>query len=87
MLTYVIADSTSVPLLTRLADAETIREYLAWLIASPFCYHLDDDAEDCGFPPAIGTILNANQGVMWHTDALTWNEIWEAYYPDDRATA
>lgn len=79
MLPYVTADNVQVPLVPRDASPEHIRAYLAWLAASPFAYHLDDDAEDCGFPPAVGVVLNANQDALLHSDAMSWGEIWQAY--------
>ena len=79
MLPYVTADNVQVPVLPRDASREHIHAYLGWLAASPFAYHLDDDAEDCGFPEAVGVILNANQYALWNSDAMSWNDIWEAY--------
>lgn len=79
MLPYVTADDVQVPVLPRDASCEHIHAYLRWLADSPFAYHLDDDAEDCGFSPAVGAILNANQYALWNSDEMSWSDIWEAY--------
>lgn len=79
MLPYVTADNVQIPLVPRDASREHILAYLAWLAEGAFCYHLDDDAEDCGFPPAVGIVLNANQNALWNAEAMEWGEIWDAY--------
>ena len=79
MLPYVTADNVQVPIVPRDASREHILAYLGWLADSPYAYHLDDDAEDCGFPPPIGALLNANQGALLHSGAMSFGEVWHAY--------
>ena len=71
--------TSNVPVLPRHPSWDEAVAYLRWLAASPFAYHLDDDATDHGFPPAVGAILSHNAEVLY-TD-FPWDEVWEVYYP------
>ena len=55
-----------------------VQGYLRWLAVSPYTYHLDDDATDCGFPQEVGERLAANAAVMF--DAHSDGDIWEYYW-------
>ena len=69
--------TSNVPVLLRHPSRDEVEAYLRWLASSEYCYHLDDDATDLGFPPEVGAILSYNVGVM---DAdFGWDEIWAAY--------
>ena len=62
--------------------AQKVR-YVVHLWDSPFCYHVDDDPRDCGFPEDIGEALYENAERL--TKDLTptdWRELWDIYFVD-----
>lgn len=70
-----------IPMLPR-AEALTapaVREYLAWLAASEFAYHLDDDPSDCGFPAEVANTLAWNADQMFDQFDAQW--LWGIYWP------
>ena len=75
--------TTNVPLLSISPSADEVREYLKWLAASPFAYHIDDSPEDLTLDLQLLEIvaLRWNSDQMWA--AFDSNQLWEWYSPSD----
>ena len=69
----------SIPMLPAEPTREQVREYLRWLAASEFAYHLDDDPTDCGFPDDVAAALESNADLMF--DRFPSDELWAFYWP------
>lgn len=74
-----VGHKLAIPQLPPCPNRKEVREYLEWLAASEFCYHLDDAASECGFPKEAGRILEENADAMFSQfdDA----HIWAIYWP------
>ncbi len=80
--------TTNIPLLSIRPSADEVREYLKWLAASPYAYHIDDNPEDLLLPHGIEPQSSLDLAVLrWNSDhmwaAFDSNQLWEWYAPSD----
>jgi hypothetical protein len=58
-------------------DIEAAKEFLAWLAASEFAYHIDDSVHDCDFAPEIANLIEARVNECF--TVLGYPGAWDAY--------